>query len=106
MNWSEAHRHGQQTVAEDHHEGKSPEQPVAEAEEVVREDDREDERVTEREEDWKDDREDDREDDIAEAEEGHPSLGPHDYRNDDVSDTDTAYMITKQHLASTTPHLR
>ena len=82
MNWSEAPRHGQQTVAEDHHEGKSPEQPVAEAEE------------------------NDREDDRAEAEKGHPSLGPHDYRNDDESDTDTAYMITKQHLASTTPHLR
>ena len=90
MNWSEAHRHGQQTVAEDHHEGKSPEQPVAEAEEDVREDDIED----------------DREDNRAEAEEGHPSLGPHDYRNNDESDTDTAYMITKQHLASTTPHLR
>ena len=30
MNWSEAPRHGQQTVAGDHHEGKSPEQPVAE----------------------------------------------------------------------------
>ena len=57
MNWSEASRHGQQTVAEDHHEGKSPEQPVAEAEEEAREDERE----TEREEDRKDDREDDRE---------------------------------------------
>ena len=41
MNWSEAHRHGQQTVAEYHHEGKSPEQPVAEADEVAREEDRE-----------------------------------------------------------------
>ena len=65
---------------------KSPEQPLADAEEVIREDDRED--------------------DIAEAEEGHPSLGQHVYRNDDVSDTDTAYMTIKQHLASTTPHLR
>jgi hypothetical protein len=34
------------------------------------------------------------------------SLGPQDSRNNDESDTDTAYMITKLHLASTTPHLR
>ena len=34
------------------------------------------------------------------------SLGPHDSRNSEESDTDAAYMINKLHLASTTPHLR
>jgi len=33
VKWSEATSYGQQTVGEDHHEGKSPEQPVTEAEE-------------------------------------------------------------------------
>ena len=35
-----------------------------------------------------------------------PSLGPHDSRNSEESDTDAAYMINKLHPASTTPHLR
>ena len=40
--------------------------------------------------------EEDREDDRADAEKGHPSLGPHDYRNDDESDTDTADTLPVQ----------
>ena len=47
MNWSEAHRHGQQTVAEYLHEGKSPEQPEPEADEAAREDDREEDEKAE-----------------------------------------------------------
>ena len=41
MNWSAAHRHGQQTVAGYLHEGKSPEQPEPEDDEAAREGDRE-----------------------------------------------------------------
>ena len=47
MNWSEAHRHGQQTAAEYLHEGKSPEQPEPEADEAAREDDREEDEKAE-----------------------------------------------------------
>ena len=47
MNWSAAHRHGQQTVAGYLHEGKSPEQPEPEADEAAREDDREEDEKAE-----------------------------------------------------------
>ena len=47
MNWSEAHRHGQEAVSEYYHEGKSPEQPEAEADEAAREDDREEDEKAE-----------------------------------------------------------
>ena len=47
MNWSAAHRHGQQTVAGYLHEGKSLEQPEPEDDEAAREDDREEDEKAE-----------------------------------------------------------